>query len=334
MNNKSKSYNLKEDFEAVYLRMRTLKRFMGLADPAITGSLDFKKVIKFKSESYWRWGTKIFQPNGFEYEDLESIVTAWSYGFAGIKRGIAPSKELFNHMMKFLDQRFQNMTDWTWKKFGLSERIGQISMDGQLTIDDEDGRKAIEIRSASTLPSADFMNYRPFMSQEEWFDSRQPTKEDPQSRLVSAQIAEMKLCELKENTTKKSELIRDQLREIKLRIREIRRGERKGPYRLERRTLYCRLRALQLEAATMDAKRTQEAVQVDCMRARLHQDPIKYKDQLCHYASTKHVQYDVRKKARQICAQYGIDYINWATRQIRELNVPANNFDIRIPSEQ
>jgi hypothetical protein len=51
-----------------------------------------------------------------------------------------------------------------------------------------------------------------------------------------------------------------------------------------------------------------------------------YSDDLARLATSKHVEYDVRKKAKSICKQNSIDYIAWAKSLIKKNFLDANDF--------
>lgn len=53
------------------------------------------------------------------------------------------------------------------------------------------------------------------------------------------------------------------------------------------------------------------------LRARLGSDPVRYKDDLCYYATAKCVGSDVRKAARAACSKYGFDFKAWLIDQVK-----------------
>jgi hypothetical protein len=64
----------------------------------------------------------------------------------------------------------------------------------------------------------------------------------------------------------------------------------------------------------------------DAMRTLLESNIDKYKDQLAEMATSKVVDFQVRKKARQLCRKHGIDYIAWAKAQIATRNLNDVDF--------
>jgi hypothetical protein len=65
------------------------------------------------------------------------------------------------------------------------------------------------------------------------------------------------------------------------------------------------------------------------MKAELTGNISKYADRLAEIATSKSVDYNVRKKARSICKKNGIDYISWAKTKIEDSHVDPHNFTLR-----
>jgi hypothetical protein len=64
------------------------------------------------------------------------------------------------------------------------------------------------------------------------------------------------------------------------------------------------------------------------MRLRLSSDIGAHADRLAEIATSKSVEYAVRRKARRVCKQNGIDYIGWAKVHIKERNL--NESDLAL----
>lgn len=322
-----KRRRLNDDFESIYLRFNTLRRYIRRATPEITGTPDFQRVIKFKTEAYWKWGEKILHPSGFESEDLMSVVTAWSMAFAGMRAGEQPSRRLYNDMMKFLDQRFEYMSKGVWRKFNISERPGTVS------IDCFDNPEAF---AADGISKANPMAYLPFLSQEEYCERILPIQGLPRNPMIVQQTYELRNCDASGNMRRKQEIIKEQLRELKLRLKEIKDHDSPEVAR-EANSLQRRVKRLRQQGGEVKALITKEtkesAEQVSKMRGILHADPKRFSTQLCYYASTKHVSYDVRQEARKVCDRYGIDYVGWATKQVNESRMRPGDLDVRVVRE-
>jgi hypothetical protein len=67
-------------------------------------------------------------------------------------------------------------------------------------------------------------------------------------------------------------------------------------------------------------------VKLDAMRENLEENIDQYRDRLAEMATSKLVEYSVRKKAREMCRKYGIDYLNWAKGQIAARNLNSTDF--------
>lgn len=54
------------------------------------------------------------------------------------------------------------------------------------------------------------------------------------------------------------------------------------------------------------------------LKARFSKNWSSHVNDLCYYATSKHVSHDVRKKARSLCKKYKIDYISWVKNKQSE----------------
>lgn len=67
---------------------------------------------------------------------------------------------------------------------------------------------------------------------------------------------------------------------------------------------------------------------VAAMRRKLEENVEEYSEQLCYYATSKHVAHDVRMRARKFCRQYGIDYAKWLKERADKLGTDMNQFTV------
>ncbi len=65
---------------------------------------------------------------------------------------------------------------------------------------------------------------------------------------------------------------------------------------------------------------------VKVMRSRLTSNISEYAERLAEIATSKQVEFAVRKKARRVCKENGIDYIAWAKGQIEARNLTDADF--------
>ena len=62
------------------------------------------------------------------------------------------------------------------------------------------------------------------------------------------------------------------------------------------------------------------------LKNKFYENPLKYKKDLCYYATTKHVSSDVRKKARLICKKYNINYAEWLKNESKKIDFDFSDF--------
>jgi hypothetical protein len=62
------------------------------------------------------------------------------------------------------------------------------------------------------------------------------------------------------------------------------------------------------------------------LKKKLEHNPSLYSEDLCYYATSKHVGKDVRMKARSMCREYGIDYVQWLKDKSHKIDFNLNQF--------
>jgi hypothetical protein len=67
---------------------------------------------------------------------------------------------------------------------------------------------------------------------------------------------------------------------------------------------------------------------VASLRERLYGNIGEHADTLSYYATSKQVEKAVRQKARAICRQQGIDYVDWLERQKQRYDFDSSGFTI------
>lgn len=94
-----------KNFEEIYLRATTLRRFMHKADPAVLNDPDFKRTVKYMTKLYFVQHRSFFTSHGFEFDDLHSIVTLYALAYMGMPRAEMSTKSVYTIMMSFIRQR-------------------------------------------------------------------------------------------------------------------------------------------------------------------------------------------------------------------------------------
>jgi hypothetical protein len=80
------------------------------------------------------------------------------------------------------------------------------------------------------------------------------------------------------------------------------------------------------EQATIVETGKERKAKLDSMRKVLNGDIAKYSDRLSELATAKIIDFQVRKKARQLCKKHSIDYVAWAKKQIETRKLSETDF--------
>jgi len=80
------------------------------------------------------------------------------------------------------------------------------------------------------------------------------------------------------------------------------------------------------EQVTIQETAKERRDRIESMRKDLSENINIHIPRLCELATSKIVDFQVRKKARQLCKKNNIDYIAWAKNQIESRNLNEANF--------
>jgi hypothetical protein len=80
------------------------------------------------------------------------------------------------------------------------------------------------------------------------------------------------------------------------------------------------------EQATIKETYKERKAKLDTMRKALNGDIAKHSDRLSELATAKIIDFQVRKKARQLCKKHNIDYVAWAKKQIETRKLSETDF--------
>lgn len=261
--------NLKDHFEAMYLRYNMAEQYMRKADQTILQDTQFKKVVAYMAGTYFHRYKDLLMNNGFEFDDLHNIITVFGLTYWGHSKPEARDKKAFMFMMRYIGQRMQTLIRWISRKFGADEATMITSDSFQFLAD----------RSMYSIYSD--------VAKE---DEDEITPEDVQDEIDSLSL----------NLT-----VRDRYTSRAIR---------------ERKAILSKIRKESTARKKMDAELTSR------LRAKLMSDPSKHKDQLCYYATSKHIGKDMRNKARSLCKKCGIDYIGWLKEKSIGIDFDTNQF--------
>lgn len=278
VNGKSR-YNLNEHFEDVYLRSRTLRRFMDKVDHKMMADQDTRKVIEHLTDRQMGVYGKIFSWNGFDRDDIRSIVSLFASCFTGFGIKKKSKRGYYYLMMRFVQQRMEFFVRCVIRKFH---------------VDDTSCQNVIHSRLAPTL--GDDTSLLEFLASSE----------------AVAQFLTGFSAEPEQSYRERAEEVEDQIEILKIRhqdaIDSCRPEQEVEAYRRAVDRLTNVAQSYRQEANKEIRK---ERALTAALKKRLSEDPQRYADQLSYYATYKGIPYDVRRAARKICKRHGIDFVAW-----------------------
>lgn len=302
----AKRYNIRDNFEDVYLRSKTIQKYLQSADQSLLKNNDFKRTINYISKYFYRRHRGTYQMAGFDLEDIHSIATMFGLVFSGYGQRYETPKDFYTVMMRFISQRMHRMAGWVIKKFQINELAPrQLIHSDPLAINGTNhdfGDQTYNLHNGIVIEGVHMTS-----------PISLPADEDIRSLTAVVDLLEMeydnqsKICEnssapeSKKARTAKGE-IRNKLREAESRLSETKRIRR-----------ICR-------------KEQKESYKV--LKKELHANWHLYVDQLAYCSVSKYVSSGVRKSARSVCRKYGIDYTGWAKQQIQDHKLTESEITI------
>lgn len=179
--------NLKDDFEAIYLRYNMVKKHISEADPTILQDLQFKKCITHMTTSYFRRYHDLFVSNGFGFDDLQNIITVFGLTYWGHSKPEARDRKAFMFMMRYIGQRLSKLVYWITRKFGVDE-VNVISTEHAGVLHD----KGIYQEYLAAEPQADLESTIADTEDEIDFSLEYEGDESPTVDRLSQDLKEMK----------------------------------------------------------------------------------------------------------------------------------------------
>jgi hypothetical protein len=158
----SKRNNLTDNFEQVYLAYKALQRYIPNSDESVLSNVGFIKVVNYKARQYWKKTQFFWISNGFDYEDVHSMIQLFGYSFFGSGTELTTDKDGFNVMLRFIDQRLMNVENCVTRKFQLDEVIRnnhQLREDDQEELAREFDEEGIDLNKDDTDNDEEFDNY-------------------------------------------------------------------------------------------------------------------------------------------------------------------------------
>jgi hypothetical protein len=234
----SKRNNVIDNFEAVYLKANCAKKAFAntAALSKLTAEADFEKCVRYIANLTFNKNRSTLLRHGFDHDDMVNISRVFGMQFVNNTFEGETKKDTYYILMRFISQKMETFMVCMNRKFRISERHADISLEDVMSMD--------VYQSEQPMPD-------------------EVLEEEDESKAM-----------------KKLSTLQSDLEDLKSSV----------------------------------------------MRLRLQSNIGAYSERLSEIATSKLVEFSVRKKARSVCKKNGIDYIAWAKAQIRTKNLSEGDF--------
>ena len=295
-------YNIKENFEDVYLRSNQIKMYLSKADPNLLKDPEFKRTINYISGHFYRKFMGVYRMAGFDLEDICSTASIFGLMFAGYNKEYDTTRDFYNVMMRFVSQRLLRMAGWMIKKFQLDELSPkQIKTIDPLFIN------AVSLGAVSRQDDQRHNYHNNIIIDGVYLFERDPVTDSENIRRLENTID---LLEQQYETITSNEA-QDKMDKINIKI--------------SKREAEKALGSLELQ------KKKNTKIQRDrykVLKKELNENWPEYTDKLAYYSVSRFVSFGVRKSARSFCKKYGINYSEWADQQIKNRKLDSDDIII------
>lgn len=234
----NKRNNVLENFESCYLRENCARR--AFANPEaiarLTAQADFERCVRYIANVTFNKNKSTLLRHGFDHEDMVNVSRIFAMQFVNNEFEGETKEDTFRILMRFISQKFETFFLFLNRKFRISERHAEVSIEDMIDM--------------------------------EVYVGAPPTEEMLESEDHQTKIG------------KKLDSVRKEISKFKSKV----------------------------------------------LRSRLDMNIDLYADRLAEIATSKQVEFAVRKKARRVCKEKGIDFIAWANRQIEARNLNESDF--------
>ena len=115
--------NLSNDFEAIYLRFSSVKKYLDNARPGFLDDVEIQKIVKYMTAHYFNKNDAILRASGFDFEDMHNISQFFALAFSGTKYEAKTKHDEILLLSNFLSQRLSRLVTWVVKKFDTNEIV-------------------------------------------------------------------------------------------------------------------------------------------------------------------------------------------------------------------
>ena len=233
----SKRKTVQDNFEAVYLRENCAAKAFANKEALrkLMAEDDFERCVKYIANITFNKNKHALLRHGFDHDDMVNVSRVFAMQFVNNEFKGETKKDTYYILMRFIGQKMETFMIFLNRKFKISERHAEVSLEDTIEMDIYQGAAPVDD-----------------------IDS-----DEEESKIMS-----------------KLGSLRKEIEDFKSSI----------------------------------------------LRARLKADIGSYSSRLAEVATSKSVEFAVRKKARRICKENGIDYLAWARVQIKARNLNESDF--------
>lgn len=235
----SKRNNVLDNFESCYLRENCARKAFAnqAALKRLMDTPDFERCVRYIANITFNKNKHALIRHGFDHDDMVNVSRVFAMQFVNNEFTGETKKDTYYILMRFISQKMETFMLFLNRKFRISERLADVSLEDTIEMDVYRGAEPVDV-----IEDVD---------------------DEDKSKVVK-----------------------------------------------------------KLDAIAKEIRRFKSAI----LRARLKSDIGSHASRLSEIATSKSVEFAVRKKARRVCKENGIDFVAWARTQIKTRNLNETDF--------
>lgn len=235
----SKRNNVLDNFELCYLKANCARKAFAnqAALKRLMDTPDFERCVRYIANITFNKNKHTLMRHGFDHDDMVNVSRVFAMQFVNNEFTGETKKDTYYILMRFISQRMETFMLFLNRKFRISERHAEVSLEDTIEMDVYRGAEPT--------------------------DTVEDVADEDKSKIVK-----------------------------------------------------------KLDGIAREIENFKSAI----LRARLKSDIGSHANRLSEIATSKNVEFAVRKKARRVCKENGIDYVAWAKVQIQVRNLNESDF--------
>lgn len=125
---KRKKRKLSEEFEEIYLRYGTAKKYLHKVSSEELSSGENQSIITHMASKYYEINKSILFSVGYNFDDIRNIAAVFAATFLGSDCKIERGRGKNLVMMRYIDQRMSRFIKWAARKFNINEIVSCTSI--------------------------------------------------------------------------------------------------------------------------------------------------------------------------------------------------------------